>query len=101
MQTEAEAEQGMMTCVCTLQGFRTAHNVLANVLRHVPLLGTASKEPCKVHLEATFYRVGAEEMQAANRGANLDQARGLLLRVKDASSVWQKGCIEDNIFCGI
>ena len=56
-----------------MQGLRTVHNTLAQVLRHVPLLGTASGQPCKVHVEATFYRVGAEEAQAAHRGASVDQ----------------------------
>ncbi|KAK9843817.1 hypothetical protein WJX81_007480 [Elliptochloris bilobata] len=54
-----------------MQGLRTAHNTVASVLRHVPLLGTASGQPCKVHVEATFYRVGAQE--AAHRGASIDQ----------------------------
>ena len=56
-----------------MQGLRTVHNTLAKLLRHVPLLGTASGQPCKVHVEATFYRVGAEEAQAAHRGASVDQ----------------------------
>ena len=58
-----------------MQGLRTAQHTLASVLRHMPLLGTATGEPCKVHVEATYYRVGKEEVQAARRGQSIDQAR--------------------------
>ena len=57
------------------QGLRTAQHTVASILRHMPLLGTATGEPCKVHVEATYYRVGEEEVQAARRGASIDQAR--------------------------
>ena len=46
----------------------------------MPLLGTATGEPCKVHVEATYYRVGEEEVQAARRGASIDQARRCCLK---------------------
>lgn len=57
------------------QGLRTAQHTLAGVLRHMPLLGTATGEPCKVHVEATYYRVGEEEVHAARRGASIEQVR--------------------------
>ena len=64
----------MPTPCLVVQGLRTAQHTVASILRHMPLLGTATGEPCKVHVEATYYRVGEEEVQAARRGASIDQA---------------------------
>jgi hypothetical protein len=33
------------------------------------------KEPCKIHLEATFYRVGAEELKAVREGGSVEEVR--------------------------
>ena len=41
----------------------------------MPLLGTASGAPCPGHVEATYYRVGAQEVQAARGDRSADEAR--------------------------
>lgn len=58
-----------------MQAVRTAGRVLGHTVSTVATLGCFKHghEPPKLHLDATFYRVGAEEVKAIARGDTTQQ----------------------------
>jgi hypothetical protein len=52
------------------QGLRTVEHVVDRRIVS-PLLGAPRLGPCRIHVEAAYYRVGAQEVSAASRDAGL------------------------------
>ncbi len=52
-----------------MQGLRTLEHFVDRRIVS-PLLGASHLEPCRLHMAITFYRVGAQEVNAATQGAS-------------------------------
>lgn len=55
-----------------MQGVRTVQTVVGKAAALAPFR-KHHKKPCRIHIEATFFRVGADEVHAAAEGANTEQ----------------------------
>lgn len=60
-----------------MQRVRQAGRVMTHTLNTVATLGCldrlTKREPPRLHLEATFYKTGAEEIQAVSQGASAEE----------------------------
>ncbi|KAK9812293.1 hypothetical protein WJX73_010507 [Symbiochloris irregularis] len=62
-----------------LQGVRTVQNVIGGAASLAPFV-KGKKKQCRLHLEATYFRVGEEEVHAAAGGADADQLNDIRQR---------------------
>lgn len=59
------------------QGVRTVQQVVGAAASVTPFV-RHHKKRCQLHIQATYYRVGADEVKAASEGANAEEVLAAL-----------------------